>query len=89
MKINKPLKRINSITKLHQCPGCLTWRDGLSMRNVAWRRIKIGRYTETIEFCKVCESKRHLDETGERLMYRMREICLGLNIAKNRDWTLS
>lgn len=88
MKILKPKHIIDLKTGMHECPGCLCWYMSKDMRDVAWRRVKIGPYTETIEFCKDCELKRHEQETGERLMYRIREICLGLNLAKNRDWIL-
>lgn len=84
MKIPKPKKTVELTTGLHKCPGCLLWYPGQFMTDLAWRRDKIGPYTETVEFCKVCAEKRHANETGERLMYRMREIKTGIDIARNR-----
>ena len=83
MKILKPMVKLNYAGG-HECPGCLKYNARESMVDLAWRRDKIGPYTETIEFCQACASKRHENETGERLMYRMREIKLGKDIAKNK-----
>lgn len=84
MRIPKPKKTVEVLTGLHQCPGCLKWWPGRAMTAVAWRRDKIGRYTETIEMCQACVNQRREGETGERLMYRMREIKLGKDIARNK-----
>ena len=80
MRIPKPKKTVEVISGLHQCPGCLLWYPASAMKDVVWRRDKIGPYTETVEFCSNCESKRHEGETGERLMYRMRELRLAVEI---------